>query len=787
MTREKRPAGRSAPPEADATDPDRSESALRESEARYRDLFENANDAIFVLDANHRYVDVNRRATELFGYSREEFLALGVFDLIPPEQAQQSRATFQVLLEQGRYDKFTGRMRAKDGRWLDIEASSSAIVRDGKFAGSRDIVRDVTAGRQVRERLQHSQDLLNRAEAIAGLGCWEWDVASNTLTWSDEVFRIYGLDPARTVPTYQLVVDTVHPAFRAEFLQAIEAALTGDQPFEGQYALVQPDGSVRFTHTKGELVRDASGNPVRMVGVVQDISERKRSETFIQDILETVDEGFLIIDRDYRILSANRAYAEQAGLALKEILGRKCHVVSHGLGIPCHATGEDCPVRRVFATGEPAVALHTHQDTAGNPIYVETKAFPMTDPTGQVSAAIEIVNNVTEKRRLEEQYRQAQKMEAVALLAGGVAHDFNNLLTAITGYGHMLSMRMGPADPSRDFVEQILGAADRAATLTQSLMAFGRKQIVNPVPMDLSEVVAGILKLLRRVIGEDVELVTSFAREGTTVLADPSQIEQVLMNLATNARDAMPGGGTLTIVTERVVVDEAFRRDHGFGEDGPWACLRVSDTGMGMDERTRERIFEPFFTTKELGRGTGLGLASVYGIVKQSRGYITVASEPGRGTSFSILLPLVRQEGGRSGPAEPPLPATGSETILLAEDDPVLLRLLRSVLTAHGYTVIEAENGEKAIERFSENRGRVDLLVLDLVMPKKNGKDAHAVIASLQPGVETLFISGYSSAVLDPAVLQGRGCHYLPKPLAPPVFLNKVRQILDARALAERP
>jgi len=764
----------------DVTEQVRATAALRESEARHRDLFENANDAIFILDAEGRYVDANRRATEILGFSREEFLVLNILDLVPPEQAERSRAAFRQLREKGKYENFEGKVRTKDGRWLDIEVSSSAIITNGVFSGSRDIARDITTQKQAQEALQRSQKLLAQAEEIAGLGSWEWDVAAKKLTWSEEVFRIYGLDPARTVPTYDLVVATLHPAYRAEFLRAIDATLNQGQPFDGHYCLLRPDGSVRFTHTKGEHIRDAAGKLVKLVGVVQDISERKSTETFIQDILETVDEGFLIIDRGYQVLSANRAYAVQAGLPLAQIIGKKCHAVSHGLAVPCHEAGEDCAVLRVFQSGEAAAALHTHHDAEGNPIYVETKAFPMTDPTGEVSAVIEIVNNVTEKKKLEEQYRQAQKMEAVALLAGGVAHDFNNLLTAIVGYGQLIVMKLGPDEPLRDYAEQILGAADRAANLTQSLMAFGRKQVINPVPVDLNAIVEQVLKLLHRVIGEDVELVTELAPESCIVFTDPSQIEQVLMNLATNARDAMPRGGRLSLRTERFVIDEKFRRDHGFGEDGTWACLRVSDTGTGMDEKTRERIFEPFFTTKELGRGTGLGLASVYGIVKQNKGYITVESEPERGTSFSILLPIVGQAREPAERVKERAPGTGSETVLLAEDDPVLRELLQNILTIHGYTVIVAESGEDAIAQFGENRDRVDLLILDVIMPKKNGQEAYAAISRLRSGIKTLFISGYSNDLVDDALLQGPGCHFLAKPVAPPALLNKVRDILDS-------
>ncbi|HWR73667.1 MAG TPA: PAS domain S-box protein, partial [Nitrospirota bacterium] len=597
----------------DKTESKRREAAVRESEELFRGAFENANVGVSIVDLNGRFQKVNKRLCEMLGYSESELLTKTFSDVTHPDDVQRGKDALSKQRE-GKADvlSFEKRYLHRDGHVVTAIISPS-VVRDatGKPVRCVGLWQDITERKRAEEALKRSRDLLAKAEEIARLGSWEWDIATNRLEWSDEVYRLYGIAKGKDAPSYDVVLNTLHPDFRERFTMDIESALMRGQPLDGEYCLVRPDGTLRFTRSKGEVVRDNAGKPVRMVGIVQDITDQKQAELMVRNVLETVDEGFIIIDRDYRILSANRAYAQQAGRSVDEIIGKKCHEMSHGYFMPCHEFGETCAVRRVFETGEPHTALHTHHNEDKDPIYVETKAFPMRDAAGRVTAAIEIVNNITEQKKLEDQLRHAQKMEAVGLLAGGVAHDFNNILTAIIGYGNLLEMRYPEDDPHRQYVDQILAAAARAANLTQSLLAFSRKQVINPRPLDVNEIIGRVEKLLQRVIGEDVDLRTELQPGALMVMADSSQMEQVLMNLATNARDAMPGGGVLTIRTGTMMMGQEFRKVHGFGADGTYATVAVSDTGSGMDERTRARIFEPFFTTKELGRGTGLGLAIV--------------------------------------------------------------------------------------------------------------------------------------------------------------------------------
>lgn len=411
----------------------------------------------------------------------------------------------------------------------------------------------------------------------------------------------------------------------------------------------------------------------------------------------------------------------------------------------------------------------------GTPIWCSVTATAQFDESGNIKYMDSVLEDITEQKRLEEQLRQSQKMEAIGNLAGGVAHDFNNILTAITGYGSLLRLRIGEGSPFKSYAEEILAASERATHLTQSLLAFSRKQVIAPKPENLNEIVTRMEKLLVRVIGEDIEFSIELSDRDLIVLADSSQIEQVLMNLATNARDAMQNGGLLTIKTERVDITGP----HGYMKPGEYAVLSVSDTGKGMDEQTKLRIFEPFFTTKEKGKGTGLGLSIVYGIVKQHGGDINVYSEPGKGTTFRIYFKLVDLKVESVVAAPPATPQGGTETILLAEDDAEVRRLMKNILEEYGYTVIAAVDGEDAVIKFMEHKDRINLLLFDVVMPKKNGKEAYEEIRRMKQDVLVLFASGYTADIIHKKGLLEQGLNFVSKPVTPNLLLAKIREILD--------
>ncbi len=407
---------------------------------------------------------------------------------------------------------------------------------------------------------------------------------------------------------------------------------------------------------------------------------------------------------------------------------------------------------------------------------------PRYDAFGAFAGYIGTCLDISEHRALENQMRHAVKIESVGTLAGGVAHDFNNILMAIIGYGQLALMSMDQDDPQRQNIENILKGGDRAARLTKDLLLFSRKQISERKPVDLNDIIKTVEKFIVRVIGEDIACETRLPDHPLTVLADSHQIEQVLMNFATNARDAMPKGGTFSITAEQTTLNHDFQTAHGFGRPGPYALLTVSDCGCGMDEQTRNRIFEPFFTTKAVGKGTGLGLSVAYGIIKQHEGYINVYSESGNGATFRVYLPLVvtdTLEAINENENKEEAPPQGTETILVAEDDESLRNLARKALTRFGYTVIEAVDGEDAVQKFKENQASIQLLLFDIIMPKMSGQDAYEAISKIRPGIKTIFMSGYAPDTIREKAALGETAPLLGKPLSPTELLQKVREILD--------
>ncbi len=384
-----------------------------------------------------------------------------------------------------------------------------------------------------------------------------------------------------------------------------------------------------------------------------------------------------------------------------------------------------------------------------------------------------------EKQLLEEQLRHAQKMDAIGTLAGGIAHDFNNFLTAIIGYANLLQLNLPQPGESRGYADQIRAAAERAANLTQRLLAFGRKQAVHPRPFNLNEQIITLGKLLTTLIGEDVEFCIELQKGNLLIMADPGQIDQILINLATNARDAMPRGGKLTITTNTTELDDEAAKQHENVSAGSYARLTVTDTGIGLDENIRERIFDPFFTTKEVGKGTGLGLSMVYGIVKQHQGYIEVESAPDKGASFSIYIPLIETMLEPVKRPAPLMPKGNFETVLVAEDDFIVRAYTREVLEKHNYHVIEAADGIEAVARFVDNKDLISVVLLDVIMPKMNGKEVFEEINVIRPGIKTLFTSGYTYDIINRKGVHDKDINFVAKPVQADDLLLKLREVLS--------
>ena len=521
--------------------------------------------------------------------------------------------------------------------------------------------------------------------------------------------------------------------------------------------------------------------------ILRDITGRKRMEA---EIRESEERYRLLFERnlagvyrstpDGRLLECNRAYARMMGYASPaEAMAQP--------GSAFHPTpeGRERLLERIRQEGSLVNFERAARRKDGSLVWVveNVSLLPSDEESGEI--LLGTVVDLTERRRLEEQLLQSQKMEAVGRLAGGIAHDFNNLLTAISGYSELLLRELAEGDPRRECAEEIRKAGSRAAALTHQLLAFSRRQVLEPRVLDLNAVISGMERMLRRVIGEDIELITAVQEELWHARADPGQIEQAILNLVVNARDAMPRGGKLTLETANVELDEKFAGRYATVQPGPHVMLAVSDTGIGMDAELQARLFEPFFTTKEHGKGTGLGLSTTYGIVKQSGGSIWVYSEPGHGTTFKIYLPRCQE------PLEelPPAPDTreaapGTETVLVVEDEPEVRRLVERLLRGKGYRVLSAGSPADAIGLAKGHDAAIDLLLTDVIMPGMNGRELARLLAPARPEMRVLYMSGYADAAMSQQGILPPGTAFVSKPFTPEALARKVREVLDGRAVS---
>ncbi len=558
------------------------------------------------------------------------------------------------------------------------------------------------------------------------------------------------------------------------------------------------------------LEREVQGLRVRIVGLEGELAvcrgqlsggddpdETPRAMSSVAQYRELIDNlhaGLVVHSADTSILLCNATSAELLGLSMDQMMGKTvidpawCFLGADGEPMPL----EEYPVNRVIATRAP---LRNHVVGINRPltqdlVWALCNAYPVTDAAGALRQVVVTFIDISdqrraeeEQRRLEEQLRQTQRMEAVGLLAGGVAHDFNNLLTAILGTCDLIDLGNLKGRELSDALDEIRKASDKAATLTRQLLAFSRKQVLQPRRLDLNRTVAEMEKMLRRIIGEDIEFITELAPEIGPVMADPGQIEQVVMNLAVNARDAMPEGGRLFVETGDVHLDEDYARDHADVTPGRYALLSITDSGIGMTPEEQSRAFEPFFTTKEVGKGTGLGLATVHGVVAQSGGHIWLYSEPGEGTTFKIYLPVdMDAEERATAPHDPAArDLAGSETILIVEDEPTVRTLARRVLQRYGYRVHEAENPDQAVRASHRIDGPLHLLLTDVVMPGASGRQLARQLSLERPDLRVLYMSGYTdNAIVHHGVLDP-GTSLLEKPFTAEGLARKVREILDAR------
>lgn len=784
----------------DITKRRRAEEALRESEERYRTLAESAEDFIFIINPDDSLQYVNPAGAQFLGRSPQEFIGRRRAEFFPPSTADRQQRHIQKVFETGEPSYTESSIPTPRGEvWLN---TLLAPVRDkeGEVSAVLGIARDITGRRQMEQSLRESEEKFRCLVEQSVDGINLIDEQGRVVAWNQGQEQMTGLKRTEVLgrPIWEvqsrLALDARKMERAREQIKALveDFLRTGAAPWLNQLVEQEfqaPDGSRRFMQAITFPIHTAKG--VIAASITRDITQHKRAEEALRQSEEKYHRLFAEMSNgcalheimydsdgnavDYITLEINHAYELFLNTRREDVIGKKASEI-----LPSEELKHWLEIfGSVAMTGK---SVHYEMYSPFNQKYFEGSAYCPEKNKFAVT-----FSDITERKRaekarvkLEEQLRQSQKMESIGRLAGGVAHDFNNILVVILGYSDLLLNRLEADAPFYEDIAQIKRAGERAAGLVRQLLAFSRQQMLQPVVLNLNEIVADSEKMLRRLIGEDINLVIQLDPAPRLVKVDAGQIEQIILNLAVNARDAMPQGGQLTLETANVVFDETQIPFDLALQPGAYSLLMVSDTGEGMDMEIKSHLFEPFFTTKGEGKGTGLGLAIVYGIVKQSGGDIRVESEPGQGTTFKIYLPIYETAPADVAAAQTQLVnGRGSETILLVEDEEMVRDLTRLVLQENSYTVLEARQGSEALALAEQHQGSIDLLVTDVVMPQMSGREMAEQLKVLHPHMKILFMSGYTDDTMVRHGLPTTEVEFLPKPFSPSILISKVREMLD--------
>jgi PAS domain S-box-containing protein len=770
--------------------------ALRMAHQRLFDIIEFLPDATFVIDRERKVIAWNKAIEAMTGIRKEDMLGKGDYAYAVPlygkprpilidlifERAESSKNRYDLITMEG--DTISAEVyvpKTYKGKGAYLSATASPLVdAEGRIMGAIESIRDVTEHKRVERELQESEGRYRIAieSSNDGIAIMKGDIH---LYVNRRFVELFGYDDPREI-IGKSNRETVHP----DDFNLVNDINTRRQrgesvPDRYEFKGIKKDGTPVYIEVSATNTV-YKGTPVSLV-YLRDITERKRAEEELREaekkyraIFENAREGIFQTTPEGRIIHANPAIAHIYGYdSPEEFMNSTDDVGRYYLNPSCRQDFKNILEEKgVVDNFEAQICRKT-----GETVWISINARAVGHEDGTIRYYEGTVQDVTDRKHLLSQLLQSQKMEAVGQLAGGIAHDFNNILTALIGYGSLLKMKIERSNPVSPYVDQILASSQTAANLTKSLLVFSRKEAMELRVHKVGPLIESVEKLLRRLLTEDIECRIILDRKDVPVMADMTQLHQVFINLATNARDAMPTGGTLSIETNAVYIDSEFIEVRGYGKPGQYALISFTDTGSGMDRQTLEKIFDPFFTTKEVGKGTGLGLSIAYGIIKQHRGYITVDSEPGKGTTIRLYLPATKEHAEETEDSARNIRG-GTETILIAEDNAGLRGLIVEILTGRGYRVIETSDGEDAIRRFREHAGTISLLILDVVMPRKNGRQAYEEIHELQPGIKVLFTSGYTRDVVIDKGLYGGEFHFIQKPLSPNELLLRVRDILDA-------
>ena len=760
---------------------DQRDKTLRHSEEMLKKIFETIPDQLHIIDRNFRIQHSNWQ---------------GTFSATPEEKRTENSLCHKVYYELDQpcdhchtsevfttgkpaiLEKFIPKLGHVEIRSFPIFDSSGTVTMVLEH------IRDINERRRADEALRESGQKLSATIRNLPLPMFVINKEQEVLYWNEALEQLSGVKAAEIIGTNR-AWSAFYGEERPVLANLLAAGDSGqvtqwygengspskiaEEAYEITEFFPGQDAKGKWLHLTAAVLRDTRGNVVGALETLEDVTERKLAEEKWRSLFNNLPGGSFTVNSNYIIEDVNDVLCAATGYSREELVGQLC-------GIICPKGPHLCPI---FDLGKERIDNDETAVKARDGRHVPIIKSARRIPVGNREIIVENFQDITDHKQLEEQLRHAQKMEAIGQLAGGVAHDFNNMLTAIIGYGNLLQIKTANTPSLGKYVNQIIYSAEQAANLTSNLLAFSRKQPVKLQPVLLNDIIGKSRELLSRLVREDIKLRVNTGGN-CVVQADSVQIEQIMMNLVTNARDAMPEGGRLTITTERVTLDQEFIRTQGYGQPGAYALISVSDTGLGMDGKLRERIFEPFFTTKKTGKGTGLGLAIVYGIIKQHNGYIDVHSKPGKGTTFRIYLPILQEEIVPAEKSELTAPPIGSETILLAEDDPVVRNLAKTLLEECGYQVIEAQDGAEAVEKFLTYADAIHLLLFDVMMPEKNGKEAYCEIKKTHPEVKAIFMSGYTDDILNSSSrIPAENPVLIAKPFTQTRLLQKVREVLD--------
>ncbi len=748
-------------------------------------MLDSVGDGIYGLDMEGRCTFINAAAARMLGYDPDECYGRNMHDLIhfkradgsqyPMEKCPISKAFHECVSVHSDQEV----LWRKDGTFFMVEYSAQPIVVNGHIEGSVVSFKDVSERRKAEERLRASEERFRSAFLNAAAGMCIADLQGRFVEVNQAFCKMTEFSEEELLAaSFQAITHPDDLQLSVAYLnQLVRKEIPG---FVAEKRYIKKDGGILWTRCSVAVLYDAAGNPARFVTIAEDITKRvqaerklHRSEERYRCIVENTHEGICMCDTARSITYCNPRLAAMLGYPEGDpnFQCSDIHFEDDRQEVAAHFEHRRKGIGESFET--------RLRRADGKPLWVNSSASPIPDEDGSFSGSLCMFTDVSARKSLEEQLRQIQKMEAVGQLAGGIAHDFNNLLTVILGYSRVLEQKLASEDPLLKNVVEIKKAGERAATLTQKLLAFSRKQVLRPQLISPNDLIHDMEAMLRRLIGDDVHLLTELDPAVGKIKADAGQVEQVILNLAINARDAMPGGGHLLIESTRHELDPGAARSRCL-PPGPYMLLTFTDTGCGMDDETKARIFEPFFTTKEPGVGTGLGLATVLGIVNQSGGAISVYSEINVGTSFKIYLPLIETEATDTEPPRLPAAKPAGEVILVVEDDDGIRGLAREVLMQHGYKVMEASSGHEAVA-LTERCPVVDLLLTDVVMKGMNGHELADRLVAARPGLRVLYMSGYPEAGIVQQGALEPGLNFLSKPFQPQELLWKVGEVLATK------